>query len=454
MTEREISPLDGRYRDRLKPLGEFFSEFALVRARCRVELLYLGALDAVRLFPPLEEREKDRIASTLETFGDADFARVKSIEAEIGHDVKACELFLREKLSLRDAGRIHFGLTSADVNNLAYGLILKSYRDEIQIPQLRTLVETLADLAERWRDVLFPGRTHGQPASPTTAGKEIAVFLDRLLRQVRGLERVTFLGKLNGATGTYASFLVAFPDFDWRGFSETFVGGLGLEPSGCTTQIESHDALAEYFAVVSRINNVVLDLDVDLWEYVSRGEIVQRAEEAEVGSSTMPHKVNPIRFENSEGNVAVSNALLGVLCDRLTHSRMQRDLSDTTVKRNIGVALAHAYLATDSAIRGLREIEVDRRAAAARVDEAPEVLAEPFQTILRREGLEDPYELLRREIRGKAITLERLHAWVDGLPVKKEIADRLKGLRPGDYTGLASGICDDVVERARAWLSP
>jgi len=451
--DREISPLDGRYRDTLAPLGEFFSEFALVKARCRIELLYLEALDRTGLFPPLGDDERSRVASTMETFSDADFERVKRIEAEIGHDVKACERFLREALLLTDPNRIHFGLTSADVNTLAYGLILKDYRDEIQVPQLRKLIGTLVDLAERWRDVVFPARTHGQPASPTTAGKEFAVFLDRLLRQAEQLERLPFRGKLNGATGTYAAFVAAFPKFDWIGFSDRFVAALGLEPSRCTTQIEGHDALAEYFALVSRINNVVLDLDVDLWEYISRGEIAQRSVKGEVGSSTMPHKVNPIRFENSEGNLAVSNALLSSFSDRLPRSRMQRDLSDTTVKRNIGVALAHAYLAIDSTISGLGEIDVDERLASAHVEESPQILAEAFQSILRREGVDDPYESLRRATRGKRITLEEMHEWIDTLSIDNKVAERLKALRPVDYVGLASRLCDDAIQRARAWLS-
>jgi len=451
--DREISPLDGRYRERMDHLGDYFSEFALARARCAVELRYLDALDATGLFPPLTGDERSRIAAAGEAFTEADFVRVKEIEGEIGHDVKACELFLRERLTLANLNMIHFGLTSADVNNLAHGLLLKGYRDEVQLPQLRELIGALADLAERWRDVLFPARTHGQPASPTTAGKEIAVFLDRLLRQVEYLAAQRFRGKLNGATGTYAAFAVAFPDFDWIAFSGAFVSELGLEPSGCTTQVEGHDALAEYLSIVSRINGVILDLDVDLWEYISRGEIVQTPAESEVGSSTMPHKVNPIRFENSEGNLVVSNALLGAFSERLTHSRMQRDLSDTTVKRNVGVALAHAYLAIDSAIRGLREVEIDPAAASAHVEETPEVLAEAFQTILRVEGLEDPYELLREATRGKAPTLGQLHSWIDGLPVGDDVKARMKALRPSDYVGLAPRVCDAVLARARAWLT-
>ena len=452
---QEISPLDGRYRERLSRLGESFSEFALVKARCEVELRFLEALDATGFLPSLTEEEKARIVSSRESFGEEDFARVKAIEAEIRHDVKACERFLREKLSLSNAERIHFGLTSADVNNLAYGLLLVQYRNEIQLPQLRELIEVLTGLVERWRAIPFPARTHGQPASPTTAGKEIAVFLSRLVRQGEQLEAHRFRGKLTGATGTYASFAAAFPDYDWIGFSERFVSGLGLEPNLITTQIEDHDGLAEYFAIVSRINHIALDLDLDLWEYLSRGEIVQRAAPGEIGSSTMPHKVNPIRFENSEGNLTISNALLYAFSDKLTRSRMQRDLSDTTVKRNIGVALAHGYLAIAETIGGLAEIEIDEAAARDHVDAAPEVLSEAIQTILRAEGsegTEDPYELLRTATRGREITLESLRDLVDGLDVSEEVKRRLNALTPTEYVGLAARICDLALANAREWL--
>jgi adenylosuccinate lyase len=452
MMQREISPLDGRYRERLAELPAYFSEFALMKARCEVELAYLEALDRTGLFPALSDDERQRIEGARSSFSDADFERIVEIDREIDHDVKACELFLRERLRLSHPNLIHFGLTSADVNDLAYGLLLARFRDELQLPLLRRLIERLADLAEAWRDAVFPARTHGQPASPTTLGKELAVFLSRLLRQAGQLEAHRFRGKLTGATGTYASFVAAFPDHDWIAFSDALVERLGLEPNRCTTQIEDHDALAEYFAIVSRINNVVSDLDRDLWEYVSRGDVVEKPVEREVGSSTMPHKVNPIRFENSEGNVAISNALLHALSDKLTRSRMQRDLSDTTVKRNIGVALAHGHLAIGETLRGLDRIDVDRDALRAKVDASPEVLAEAIQTVLRVEGVEDPYELLRGLTRGKGLTLDRLRSFVDGLPVDGDVKDRLRDLRPTEYVGLASRICDRVVERARRWL--
>jgi adenylosuccinate lyase len=453
MTEHEISPLDGRYRARLAELPAYFSEFALMRTRCEVELAYLEALDRTRLFPSLTDEDRQRIDRVRASFSGDDFERIVEIDRAINHDVKACELYLRERLGLAQPNLIHFGLTSTDVDNLAYGLLLTRFRDEQQLPHIRRLIERLADGVEAWKSVVFPARTHGQPASPTTLGKEFAVFLSRLLRQATQLAGHRFRGKLTGATGTHASFVAAFPDHDWMAFSGEFVESLGLEPNRCTTQIEDHDTLAEYFAIVARINNIASDLDRDLWEYISRGDLIERRVDAEVGSSTMPHKVNPIRFENSEGNVAMANALLHAFSDKLTQSRMQRDLSDKTVKRNIGVALAHSHLAIGQTIDGLERIDVDEEGVRRVVDSAPEVLAEGYQTILREAGIENPYELLRGLTRGEAVTLDRLHEFVDGLSVADNVKRRLLELRPTDYIGLASRICDEVLEAARVWLA-
>ena len=450
---KEISPLDGRYAAALSPLGDSFSEFALVRERYAVELLYLKALDPVSIFPPLTQGEVTRIGAALTSFSESDFARVKEIEAKTNHDVKACELFLREKLELSHPEMIHFGLTSADVNNLAYARILTRYRDEHQLPQLRELIRTMADLADAWKAVPFPARTHGQPASPTTAGKEMAVFLARLLRQARQLEAQRFRGKLNGATGTYSALVAAAPDVDWPALSQALVEGMGLEWSQCTTQIEGGDSLAEYLGTVGRINNIVLNLDLDLWQYISRGEIVQKTVAGEVGSSTMPHKVNPIRFENSEGNITIANALLPALADKIAQSRMQRDLSGSTVTRNIGVALAHSYLAIGQALQGLDRIDIDREATLHSVQAHPEVLAEAVQTILRAEGVVNPYELLKTLTRGQSLSIENLQTWVDELEIADSIKARLKLIKPADYIGLAESICEDAVREAQDWLN-
>jgi len=448
---KEISPLDGRYAAALAPLGDCFSEFALVRERCAVELLYLTALDSVGVFPSLTTDEIARIGEISASFSESNFARVKEIEAKTNHDVKACEMYLREKLSLNHPEMIHFGLTSADINDLAYARILKRYRDEHQLPQLRKLIETLIGLAEEWKSIPFPARTHGQTASPTTAGKEIAVFLSRLVRQDRQLEAHRFLGKLNGATGTYSAWVAAAPNVDWPAFSKTFVEGMGLEWNPCTTQIESGDSLAEYLGITARINNIVLDLDLDLWQYISRGEIVQKTVAGEVGSSTMPHKVNPIRFENSEGNISIANALLHALGDKLTQSRMQRDLSGSTVMRNVGVALAHSYLALRQTMKGLDRIDIDRDASTREVNAHPEVLAEAIQTILRAEGVENPYALLKTLTRGEALSIDDLHAWIDELDLEDAVKVRLRTLTPTAYIGLAESICEGVVRDAQKW---
>jgi adenylosuccinate lyase len=453
MTPREISPLDGRYRDRVEALGAFFSEFALVQARCEVELRFLLALDEAGIFPKLSREERARIDGLRDGFGEADFARVKEIEKEIRHDVKSCEIFLRERLALRHPNLIHFGLTSADVNSLAYALVLKRFVREVQLPQVRALLEELIARADAWKKIPFPARTHGQAASPSTAGKEIAVFVGRLLRQAEKLSVFRFRGKLSGATGTYASFLAGFPEVDWIAFSKRFVESLELDWNLCTTQIDDGDALAEYFDLTARIHGIVLDLDLDLWDYLSRGDLVQRAVAREVGSSTMPHKVNPIRFENSEGNLTVANALLRAFSEKLTRSRMQRDLSDTTVRRNIGVALAHGYLAIEETRRGLEEVDVDEARSRERVDTVPAVLAEAIQTVLRIEGVEDPYELLKGFTRGTAPTIDGLRAFVEALPIRPETKKKLEAMRPSDYVGLAPAICEATIERARAWLA-
>ena len=448
----EISPLDGRYRKRLEGLGDVFSEFALMRARTEVELRYLLAQESLGLFDPFNEDEVARIEAKLASFDRQDFDRIKAIESEIRHDVKAVEVFLAEALDLREPNRIHFALTSEDVNNLALGLLLRTYRDAHQLPQIRALIEALADAAERWKAVVFPGRTHGQPASPTTLGKELAVFLARLLRQVTQLQELTFAGKLNGATGTYSAFDAAFPGIDWPAFSRSFVASIGLEPNPCTTQIEGYDSIAEYLAITVRINGIVLDFDLDAWTYISHRDLIQRSRPGEVGSSTMPHKVNPIRFENSEGNLTISTGLIHTLTEKLSRSRMQRDLSDMTVRRNIGVALAHAHLAIGQTIQGLEEIDVDAKALRVKVDAAPEVLAEAYQTMLRAAGAPDPYGLLKAATRGKSVTLDGLRTWIDGLPVDSDVKERMKALKPSDYVGRATVVCEQVVSEAREWL--
>jgi len=449
----EISPLDGRYRGRIGHLSAYFSEFALMRARCLVELRYIEALDKTGLFASLTKTEKQRIKQAKETFTEDDFARIKAIEKTVNQDVKACELFLREQLQLENTGLIHFGLTSEDVNNLAYNRLFEAYRTEQQVPLVKQLLERLCEMVQQWSAVPFPARTHGQAASPTTAGKELAVFLARLRRQYQDLRRFRFRGKLNGATGNYSALMAAFPEHDWIAFSRQFVDGLGFDANPCTTQIEDHDTWSAYFSLTKRINCIVLDMDCDLWAYISRGWFRLKPQQGEVSSSTMPHKVSPINFENSEGNLTLSNALLSTLADDLTQSRMQRDLSDSTMTRNIGVALAHAYLAITETLEGLGKLALDVEAIERDLEAAPEVLAEAYQTTLRTTQIDDPYTLLKEFTRGQKVSLEDLHRFVNGLDVSEAVKARLKGLEVVDYVGAAVRICGLVLDEVKKELS-
>jgi adenylosuccinate lyase len=444
-----ISPLDGRYGDRLQHLSAYFSECALMRARCQVELCYVLALDKTRLFMPLTLTEKQRIDDALQHFADEDYQRIKAIENSTRHDVKACEIFLREKVKLADNNLIHFGLTSEDINNLAYNLLLKEYLEREHLPLLKKVLETLCTLASQWQSIPFPARTHGQKASPTTAGKEIAVFINRLLRQYRKLKAFRFAGKLNGAVGNFSAMLAAFPEYDWMAFSYRFVEGLGLTPNLATTQIEDHDTWAEYFNLSRQVNNIVLDLDLDCWTYISYDLFQEEAKTGEVGSSTMPHKVNPINFENSEGNLMLSNSLLTLLSDKLCRSRMQRDLSDSTVERNIGVALAYSYLALMETIKGLQKVKINETKCRQDLEDSPEVLAEPIQTMLKTVGIDDPYTLLKQFTRGRKIAHDELLQFIDGLGVEKTLKNKLKALQVTDYIGDAVRICANILETTK-----
>jgi len=449
-----ISPLDGRYAERLAPLAACFSERALMQARIEVELRYLEALGARGLFPALDAEECRRVQAARAPLSDVDFAAIRAIEARTHHDVKAVELFLRERLALRHPGALHFGLTSEDVNNLAWTSLFLRFRDEHQRPLLGRLILALADLAERWAAVPFPAHTHGQPASPTTAGKELAVFAGRLLRLWRALGAHRFRGKLAGATGTYAAMLAAFPDHDWPGLARELATSFGLDHSPCVTQIEDRDAWATWFDLTRAVNNVVLDLDRDLWEYISRDLLRQRALPGQVGSSTMPHKINPIRFENSEGNLEWANAQLALLSDKLCRSRMQRDLSDSTVQRNVGVAMAHSWLAWSETLGGLGRIELDADRCLAVLESHPELLAESIQTVLRAEGVADPYEILRQATQGRRVTQAELTALVEGLPICTAARARIEVLRVAGMTGLAADLAHEVVRAVRAEVRP
>jgi len=450
---KAVSPLDGRYASRMTKHGEYFSEYALMYYRCKMELIYILALDKAGLFSPLNEEEKSKIQDCIDNFNDKDYARIKAIEDVTKHDVKACEIFLRERTGLRDVNMIHFALTSEDANNLAYTFMLKEYRTKVQLPQIEQLLKKLLELADKWKSIPFPCRTHGQKASPSTAGKEIAVFINRIVRVYKELKDHRFYGKLGGAVGNYSAMLAAFPDFDWMNFCHSFMIKHDIEPNIATTQIEDHDSWAAYFDMTRRLNNIVMDLDVDCWLYISYELFSEKSNSNEVGSSTMPHKVNPINFENSEGNLMLSNAMLTVMSDKLCRSRMQRDLSDSTVQRNMGVALGHAYLAIGETLRGLEKLQLNEHNCIAELNDSPELLAEPIQTILKIAGVDDPYTLLKKASRGSKPTKESLVELVNSLNITQHIKDRCNALESLNYIGDAIRICDLVIKNTNAILN-
>lgn len=448
--QHPISPLDGRYGSKLEQLSHYFSEKALMRMRTKVELMYLLALNDTQLFTPMNEVGKRSILRALDEFTEEDYQQIKTIERTTNHDVKAVEIFLREKLSLQDNNLIHFALTSEDINNLAHSLLLKEYLEEVHLPQIKELIKKLAALANDWKSIPFPARTHGQKASPSTAGKELAVFINRLVRQYKKLKDFRFSGKINGAVGNYSAMLAAFPDYDWIHFSNKFLENIGLEANIATTQIEDHDTWAAYFNITRQINNIVMDLDVDCWLYISRDLFSEQTKEGEVGSSTMPHKVNPINFENSEGNLSLSNALLVALSDRLCRSRMQRDLSDSTVSRNIGVGLAHSHLAIKETLKGLNKLKINKELCISELNNSPELLAEPIQTILKTANVDDPYNLLKAYTRGKKLSSQDINNFITSLDVPDRLKERMRLFTPINYIGDAVRVCELVLEDVKS----
>jgi adenylosuccinate lyase len=434
---RAISPLDGRYADKVAALGDHVSEWALIRRRVQVEVEWL-----LVLAPHLDAAP---LRAIYERFSDADAEQVKAIERRTNHDVKAVEYFLRERVPADVRELVHFGLTSEDVNNLSYALMLRDAIGQVWRPAAEELVAGVAALARETRDVPLLARTHGQPATPTTFGKEMAVFVARWRRQLEQLDRQEYRGKLNGATGTYGALAVARPDVDWEDVSRRFVTALGLTWSPLTTQIEPHDWIAELFGLLGRFNAILVDFDRDMWAYISRALVRQRVVAGEVGSSTMPHKVNPIDFENSEANAGVSTALGQHMAATLPVSRLQRDLSDSSLLRNCGVVVGHSLLAIRSALRGLGKIEVDADAMRAELDDAWEVLAEAVQTVMRTRGGDDPYDQLKGLTRGARVDRETLRAFVEGLDLDEEARRRLLALTPATYTGRAAALVDHVV---------
>ena len=447
-----ISPVDGRYGERVRELRPLFSEFGLIRQRVRVEMEWFKTLSRraeLTRGKPVGEVALRALDTLFESFDESDATRIKEIEGGTNHDVKAVEYYLRERLEDLPELRahrelVHFACTSEDINNLAYALMLEEARAKVLLPVMDDLVAALRAIALRHAGRAMLARTHGQAASPTTLGKEMAVFVSRLQRQTGEVARIAVRGKLNGAVGNYNAHLFACPELDWPSIAEAFVEGLGLEFNPCTTQIEPHDWMAELFHALMRFNTVLLDLCRDVWTYISLGYFRQRPSEGEVGSSTMPHKVNPIDFENAEGNLGIANALLSHLASKLPVSRLQRDLSDSTAMRNIGTGIAHSLLAWRSCLRGLARIEVDDAAMERDLETAWEVLAEPIQTVLRLYGVEDAYERLRRATRGRAVDRIALDALIRELEIPEEAKTRLRALTPSAYTGCAERLAKEA----------
>ena len=440
-----ISPVDGRYRARTDALVAYFSEYALIRYRVLVEIRWLQQLAAnpgIPEAPPLSDLAQSRLEKLITDFSEADAERVKEIERTTNHDVKAVEYFIKEKIADVDDLKqqlefVHFACTSEDINNLSYALMLRDGRDQAMVPVMQQLIDRLRQLAHDTAEQPMLSRTHGQTASPTTVGKEIANVVYRLERQLKQFMESPVLGKINGAVGNYNAHLSAYPDVDWQSNAQDFVEKLGLQWNPYTTQIEPHDFIAEMFAACCRFNTILLDLDRDIWGYISLGYFKQRAIAGEVGSSTMPHKVNPIDFENSEGNLGIANAIMQHLSEKLPVSRWQRDLTDSTVLRSSGTGFAHSLIAYHATLKGLSKLSINADALLRDLDNSWEVLAEPIQTVMRRYGVEKPYEKLKELTRGQTINQAVLSAFVDTLDIPADAKAELKALRPETYIGNA-----------------
>jgi adenylosuccinate lyase len=447
-----LSPLDGRYAAKVEPLRVHFSEYGLIKNRIRVEIEWLKALAANPAIAEVPAFSKDAIAAldaVITGFSVADADAVKKIESVTNHDVKAVEYWLKERFKdnaevMRVTEFIHFGCTSEDINNTSHALMLKEGRDAILLPGLDKVIERFRQLAHDLAELPMLSRTHGQPASPTTLGKEMANIAARLIRARERIARVNMLAKFNGAVGNYNAHLSAYPDLDWEAIAKGFIESLGLEFNPYTIQIEPHDAMAELFDAIARCNTILVDADRDIWQYISMGYFKQKTKAGEIGSSTMPHKVNPIDFENSEGNLGIANSILRHLSEKLPISRLQRDLTDSTVLRNMGVAFGYVVLAHDSTMRGLNKLEANPTRLAEDLDACWEVLAEPVQTVMRRYGVPNPYEQLKELTRGKGIEPGALRSFIEGLAIPEAEKTRLKDMTPGNYIGKAVALAKGI----------
>lgn len=448
-----ISPVDGRYASKAEMLRPIFSEYGLIKFRVTVEVRWLQLLatvDGIKEVPALSADANAVLDGIVENFSVEDAERIKEIERTTNHDVKAVEYFLKESAASNDelnnvSEFIHFACTSEDINNLSHGLMLATAREDVLLPMMTQLLDDVKAKAKEYRAVPMMARTHGQPATPTTMGKEFANVAVRLERQLEQFKAVNIMGKINGAVGNYNAHLAAYPNVDWHGISERFVDSLGLNWNAYTTQIEPHDYIAEYFDALSRFNTVLIDFDRDVWGYIALNHFKQKTIEGEVGSSTMPHKVNPIDFENSEGNLGIANSIMQHLAQKLPISRWQRDLTDSTVLRNLGVGLAYAVIAYQATQKGLSKLEVNEAKLAAELDDNWELMAEPVQTVMRRYGVEKPYEKLKALTRGKRITPADLSDFIEALDIPDAAKDEMKALSPANYIGRAVQFVDDLV---------
>ncbi|WP_129990506.1 adenylosuccinate lyase [Rahnella sp. CFA14(1/10)] len=447
-----VSPVDGRYGDKVSALRTIFSEFGLLKFRVQVEVRWLQKLAAcaeIKEVPAFDADANAFLDKIVADFDVNDAQRIKDIEKTTNHDVKAVEYFLKEKVATIPALHavsefIHFACTSEDINNLSHALMLQTARQDVVLPYWKQIIDAVKDLAHKYRDIPLLSRTHGQPATPSTIGKELANVAYRMNRQFKQLQNVEILGKINGAVGNYNAHIVAYPEVNWHQFSEEFVTSLGITWNPYTTQIEPHDYIAELFDCVARFNTILIDFDRDIWGYIALNHFKQRTIAGEIGSSTMPHKVNPIDFENSEGNLGLSNAVLQHLASKLPVSRWQRDLTDSTVLRNLGVGLGYALIAYQATMKGVSKLEVNEANLANELDHNWEVLAEPIQTVMRRYGIEKPYEKLKELTRGKRVDAAGMQAFIDSLELPEDEKVRLKAMTPGNYIGRATTMVDEL----------
>ena len=447
-----VSPVDGRYGDKVSPLRAIFSEFGLLKFRVEVEVRWLQKLATtveIKEVPAFDADANAFLDAIVANFSEEDAARIKTIERTTNHDVKAVEYFLKEKVADVPALHavsefIHFACTSEDINNLSHALMLETARRDVIVPFWTQLIDAVKGLAHEYRDIPLLSRTHGQPATPSTMGKEMANVAYRLERQLRQLSKIDVLGKINGAVGNYNAHISAYPEVDWHQLSEQFVTSLGLTWNPYTTQIEPHDYIAELFDCIARFNTILIDFDRDIWGYVALNHFKQKTIAGEIGSSTMPHKVNPIDFENSEGNLGLANAMMQHLASKLPVSRWQRDLTDSTVLRNLGVGIGYALIAYQATLKGISKLEVNRDRLLDELDHNWEVLAEPIQTVMRRYGIEKPYEKLKELTRGKRVDAAGMQTFIDSLELPEEEKVRLKQMTPANYLGRAIQMVDDL----------